>query len=105
LGVIHAKDCFAASVHGVGIASFEGLLRPALKINTSEEALDLLPRFQSGTTHLALVYKDEQLVGFVTLDNLLDALIGKIKDEFHPTKSPSLYTSRKATNNSEHESR
>lgn len=95
LGVIHAKDCFAASVHGVGIASFEGLLRPALKINTSEEALDLLPRFQSGTTHLALVYKDEQLVGFVTLDNLLDALIGKIKDEFHPTKSPSLYTSRK----------
>jgi len=86
LGVIHAKDCFAASVHGSGITSFDGLLRPALKINTTEEALDLLPRFQNGTTHLALVYKDEQLVGFVTLDNLLDALLGKIKDEFHPTK-------------------
>ncbi len=87
LGIIHAKDCFAASVHGSGIASFDGLLRPALKINTSEEALDLLPRFQDGMTHLALVYQDEQLVGFVTLDNLLQALIGKIKDEFHRTKN------------------
>jgi CBS domain containing-hemolysin-like protein len=57
-----------------------------LKINTSEEALDLLPRFQNGMTHLALVYQDEKLVGFVTLDNLLQALTGKIKDEFHRAK-------------------
>ncbi len=86
MGIIHAKDCFAASIHGSGITSFIDLLRPALKITTSEEALDLLPRFQNGMTHLALVYQDEQLVGFVTLDNLLQALIGKIKDEFHRTK-------------------
>ncbi len=86
MGIIHAKDCFAASIHGSGITSFNDLLRPALKITTSEEALDLLPRFQNGMTHLALVYQDEQLVGFVTLDNLLQALIGKIKDEFHRTK-------------------
>ena len=86
LGIIHAKDCFAASVNSAGITSFDDLLRPALKINISEEALDLLPKFQNGTTHLALVYQDEQLIGFVTLDNLLQALIGKIKDDFHPTK-------------------
>ena len=86
MGIIHAKDCFAASVNSAGITSFDDLLRPALKINISEEALDLLPKFQNGTTHLALVYQDEQLIGFVTLDNLLQALIGKIKDDFHPTK-------------------
>lgn len=86
IGIVHAKDCFSASIHNSGITNFNGLLRPALKINTSEEALDLLPRFQAGMTHLALVYQNERLVGFVTLDNLLQALIGKIKDEFHRTK-------------------
>ena len=86
IGVIHAKDCFAASIQGYGIISFNDLLHPVLKIAAYEETLDLLPRFQKGATHLALVYKGKQMVGFVTLDNLLHALVGKIKDEFHPSQ-------------------
>jgi CBS domain containing-hemolysin-like protein len=36
--------------------------------------------------HFALIYSHETLLGFVTLDNLLQVLIGRIKDEFHRTK-------------------
>ena len=36
--------------------------------------------------HFALVYQGEELTGFITLDNLLHVLIGRIKDEFHKTK-------------------
>jgi len=37
--------------------------------------------------HFAMVYKGaDTLLGFVTLDNLLHILLGRIKDEFHKTQ-------------------
>ncbi|MDE5004942.1 hypothetical protein NAI73_10565, partial [Francisella tularensis subsp. holarctica] len=39
-----------------------------------------------GRPHFALVYKKNQLIGFITLDNLLTILIGRISDEFHLVK-------------------
>ncbi len=40
-------------------------------------------RFQQGTTHFAVVaWDDSEPVGFITMDNLLGALVGEIRDEF-----------------------
>ena len=36
--------------------------------------------------HFALVYRSDEVLGFVTLDNLLHILIGRINDEFHRTQ-------------------
>ncbi|MDE4944817.1 hypothetical protein NAI65_10600, partial [Francisella tularensis subsp. holarctica] len=36
--------------------------------------------------HFALVYKKNQLIGFITIDNLFTILIGRISDEFHLVK-------------------
>lgn len=62
-------------------------MRPILKINYKLTALELLHQFKKGASHFALVYKNQYtLLGFITLDNLLHVLIGRIKDEFHKTQ-------------------
>ncbi len=85
IGVIHAKDLFAASQLGHNPIVLQDLVRPVIKVSPDSLALDVFQRFRQGAPHFALVYRRGRVVGFVTLDNLLQALIGKIKDEFHLT--------------------
>jgi CBS domain containing-hemolysin-like protein len=55
-------------------------------------ALDLLRKFREGMPHFALIYKRKnELIGFITLDNLLHVLVGKIQDEFHKTRDDWVY--------------
>lgn len=63
-------------------------LRPILKVSYHDRLIDVLNKFQQGRPHFALVYKKNQLIGFITLDNLLTILIGRISDEFHLVKEP-----------------
>ena len=61
-------------------------IRPVLNVSPNLPAIDLLHKFRRGLPHFALVYKNSStLWGFVTLDDLLHILFGKIKDEFHKT--------------------
>ncbi|MDE5022961.1 hypothetical protein NAI81_11780, partial [Francisella tularensis subsp. holarctica] len=50
--------------------------------------IDVLNKFQQGRPQFALVYKKNQLIGFINLDNLLTILIVRISDEFHLVKEP-----------------
>lgn len=85
IGVIHTKDLFAASQQSSSQLVLQDLVRPVIKVSPDSLALDVFQRFRQGAPHFALVYRRGRVVGFVTLDNLLQALIGKIKDEFHLT--------------------
>ncbi|MCP0914648.1 MULTISPECIES: hemolysin family protein [Legionella] len=86
-GIIHVKDLFTALYQHGKIPDFKLLLRPVLKVPQRWSTLDLLHKFREGMPHFALVYsKKGALLGFVTLDNLLHVLIGRIKDEFHRTQ-------------------
>lgn len=65
----------------------EKILRPVPKISYRLPVLALLRQFQEGMPHFALVYgRQNAIVGFVTLDNLLHLVIGVIQDEFHQTQ-------------------
>lgn len=87
VGIIHTKDLFSTLYQQGHITEIKSLLRPVLKVNRQLPALDLLHTFREGMPHFALIYaKPKVLMGFVTLDNLLHVLIGRIKDEFHRTK-------------------
>jgi CBS domain containing-hemolysin-like protein len=58
-----------------------------LKVSHRTPAIDLLQKFREGMPHFALIYNAHKiLIGFITLDNLLHVLIGRIKDEFHRTQ-------------------
>lgn len=86
IGILHIKDLFAASQESKRITSLKPLLRPALKVKPESLALDLFQQFQKGMPHFALAYHRGRIVGFITLDNLLQVLLGRMKDEFHLTR-------------------
>ncbi len=51
-------------------------------------AIELFRKLQKGAPHFTVVgYKNQQPIGFVTLDNLLSALVGDIRDEFRQSQS------------------
>lgn len=84
IGVVHTKDILCAL--DTELAKQD--LRPILKVSYHDRLIDVLHKFQQGKPHFALVYKKNQLIGFITLDNLLTILIGRISDEFHLVKEP-----------------
>ncbi|WP_133127484.1 hemolysin family protein [Legionella nagasakiensis] len=87
IGIIHVKDILPTLYQQGEIKELRSLLRPVLKVSYRVPALDLLRKFREGMPHFALVYsRQETILGFITLDNLLQVLIGRIKDEFHRTK-------------------
>lgn len=86
-GIIHVKDLFAVLYQEREIIDVTSLVRPILKVSHQLPALDLLHKFREGMPHFALVYSDmNALIGFITLDNLLHVLFGRITDEFHKTQ-------------------
>ena len=83
LGVIHMKDLFFAQQAGKPIADLKEFLRPVETISARTHAQDLFRRFKEGAPHFALIgEKGKRPVGFITLDNLLGAMVGEIHDEF-----------------------
>ncbi len=83
LGVIHLKDLFFAQQSGRPIHDLTQFLRPVETISARTPAPDILRRFRTGAPHFALIgEKGKRPVGFITLDNLLGAMVGEIRDEF-----------------------
>lgn len=83
LGVIHLKDLFFAEQSGKEITDLSDYLRPVETYSARTPAIELFRRFRSGAPHFALIgEKGKRPVGFVTLDNLLGAIVGEIRDEF-----------------------
>jgi CBS domain containing-hemolysin-like protein len=83
LGMIHLKDLFFARQSGREITDLADFLRPVETISARTPAQQLFRRFRHGAPHFALVgEKGKRPVGFITLDNLLGAIVGEIRDEF-----------------------
>ena len=87
VGIIHIKDLFSMLFHNGKITDLQPLIRPVLKVSRRLPVLDLLRQFREESPHFAIVHgRSNAIIGFVTLDNLLQVLIGRIKDEFNLTK-------------------
>ncbi len=83
LGVIHLKDLFFAQQAGKPVDDLSTYLRPVETYSARTPALELFRRFREGAPHFALIgEKGKRPVGFITLDNLLGAIVGEIHDEF-----------------------
>ena len=83
LGVIHLKDLFFAQQEGKQITDFHQYLRPIQYFSPDTPALELFRYFRMGAAHFAIIgQKGQKGQGFITLDNLLSAMVGEIRDEF-----------------------
>lgn len=88
LGVIHLKDLFFAQQEDQTIDDLSNYLRPILYISPHTPALELFRQFRTGASHFAVIgQKGQKPQGFITLDNLLSAMVGEIRDEFRPNNN------------------
>ena len=88
IGIIHIKDVFLDQNKAHPQNNLAKLARPVETVAPDSPATELLRDFQQGASHMAIVgYPKGELVGFVTLDNLLGSLVGEIKDEFRPSQN------------------
>ncbi|MFZ6773401.1 hemolysin family protein [Undibacterium sp. SXout7W] len=88
LGMLHLKDLFFAQQAGKTLDDLSALLRQVEFVPPTMPALELFRRFRSGAPHFAIVgHKGSKPVGFLTLDNLLGALVGQIRDEFRQNEN------------------
>lgn len=82
LGVLHIKDILLEPSGEDMQKRLRNNLREALEVDETESALELMRRFRGGAPHLALVNDaDGSLVGFVTMEDVLEAIFGEITDE------------------------
>ncbi|MEY2343082.1 hemolysin family protein [Acidithiobacillus sp. IBUN Pt1247-S3] len=82
-GLVHVKDLLPLLLQSSAPLDLRRIARPLPAVSRDLPAMELLAHFRSGQPHFALV-TDElgTIAGFVTLDHVLEALLGKIPDEF-----------------------
>jgi putative hemolysin len=84
LGVLHIRDLIEA-MHDRGIVSvdMETLVRPAYMVPETKDLGALLTEFRRTNQHLAIVIDEYgSMEGIVTLEDLLEEIVGEIEDEF-----------------------
>lgn len=83
LGVIHLKELLWALHEQDGQIVLRDLARPAFLVPEMRLIQDLLLDFQKEKQHLALVVNEHGGIdGLVTLEDVLEELVGEIQDEF-----------------------
>ena len=90
LGVLNTRD-FLVDWVSDGTKSVRDLMRPAYLVPESLSADDLLRDMQIKKIHLAVVLDEYgELAGVITVEDLLEEIVGSIYDEFDPAEPQEL---------------
>jgi len=82
-GIVYAKDLMRAERDGRADASVNDFLRPAKFMPETKKVASLLREMQSDRFHLAIVVDEYGgTAGLVTLEDLIEELVGEIVDEY-----------------------
>ena len=80
-GVLYARDLLAMMRHG-GLFVLSDLIRPAAATPGTKRAAELLSEFQRDKVQIAIVQDArERTIGLVTIEDLLEELVGEIHEE------------------------
>jgi putative hemolysin len=84
VGVLHVRDLFSALMdQGIAGVDVERILRPPFVVPETKNLGELLAEFRSSNQHLAIVVDEYgAMQGIVTLEDLLEEIVGEIEDEF-----------------------
>jgi len=89
VGFVFAKDVLKALYQGKADMPLTDILRPAHFVPESKKVADLLREMQQEKFHIALVTDEYGSVsGLVTLEDLLEELVGEITDEYDREEPP-----------------
>ena len=84
IGILHVRDLFGALYdQGIENVVIEQIVRPAYVVPETKDLASLLAEFRRQNQHMALVVDEYGAVqGIVTLEDLLEEIVGEIEDEY-----------------------
>lgn len=83
VGVVNVKDAVRAERGGGGSQPVEFVMHDAYFVPETKRVAELLAEMQAGSVHIAIVVDEYGgTAGLVTLEDLLEELVGEIHDEF-----------------------
>jgi putative hemolysin len=84
VGILHVRDLFRAlRDRGMHEVKVEDLVRPAHIVPETKDLAALLSEFRRTNQHMAIVVDEYgEMEGIVTLEDLLEEIVGDIEDEF-----------------------
>jgi len=89
LGMVHIKDLFKK----INLKSFkiQSLMREVLFVPSTTPVFNLLQKMKKKNTHLAMVIDEySSIAGLVTIEDLVEEIVGEIEDE-HDSEEDPLY--------------
>jgi hemolysin (HlyC) family protein len=90
IGFVHVKDVLALTAEG-GTGKLSGILREVLFVAPSLPILDLLVQMRQARTHIAMVVDEfGGIDGVVTIEDLIEEIVGEIEDEHDRAGGPHL---------------
>ncbi|MGI9033066.1 MAG: hemolysin family protein [Acidimicrobiales bacterium] len=82
-GLVYAKDLMRATREGRGQGPVRELVRPARFVPETKRVAELMPEMQKDKSHMAIVVDEYGgTAGLVTLEDLIEELVGEIVDEY-----------------------
>lgn len=83
IGYVNFKDIVTALRLNPQDPSLKGIARPLLRLDENETISNALNRLTSAYQHIALVHNSQhKVLGLITLENLLETIVGDVKDEY-----------------------
>jgi CBS domain containing-hemolysin-like protein len=83
VGMVIVKDLLPLLTGGERAVALEGLMRPVDFVPETKRVSDLLREMQATKTHLVVVVDEHgSVAGLVTIEDLLEELVGEIVDEY-----------------------
>jgi len=80
-GFVLARDVLESVIRGEGDQPLSSVMREGLAIDADRRCDDLLLQFRLRRVHSAVVQRSGVIIGLVTLEDVLEELVGEIRDE------------------------
>ena len=88
VGAVNAKDLLPLIYEDRQALEVSKLIRPLAHISESTRVDEVLREMREGRVHLALVHDEHgTVVGLLTLEDILEEIVGEIEDEFDPERA------------------
>ncbi len=91
IGLLYAKDLLAYLRDGRTDVALQNIVRPAYFVPEAKKVDELLEELQKQRTHMAVVVDEYGgVAGLVTVEDILEEIVGEIQDEYDAIEEPLL---------------
>jgi CBS domain containing-hemolysin-like protein len=91
VGVLNAKDLLPVGLRGEAHVDLRSIARPIAHVSESSRVDRVLREMRRERRHIGLVHDEHgTVVGLVTLEDILEEIVGEIDDEFDPERADAI---------------